>query len=106
MTWLASSGVAFLNGLFGILLGGIVGAGCVKWFGISSFEGAPGYAIVGSALLGGLVGFMAGLVVSRVVAVSENSGFGRSLLASCGSAVAIAAAISLICWLIGMGRTE
>ena len=106
MTWLGSFGIALLNGLLGLLLGGFVGAGCVKWFQISSFEGKSGFAIVGCALLGGIVAFVIGLITARGVAGSENPGFGRALLTSSGTVLAIAVGISLVCWLIGLGKPE
>jgi hypothetical protein len=50
-------------GLLFLLPGFVVGMGFVKVMKISSFEGASGYAVVGIALLFGLIGWISGSIL-------------------------------------------
>ena len=100
MTWLNSLLVSFLTGLLGLFLGGLVGIGCVKWFRISNFEGASGFAVVGIALCGAFVALIVGLVASRWGAGDETGTFARALFRAWISAIGIAVIIAGICRLL------
>ncbi len=63
----------------------------VKWFQISSFEGASGYFIVGLALLGTVVGLVLSIMVARVAHVQ----IGREWYIQIGAAI-VAVATSLL----------
>jgi hypothetical protein len=82
MTWLASSVVALVTAVLGLLLGGWVASLAVSWYRVSSFEGGSGYFVVAFALLGFVLGLIVGLVMSRAVAGAFELGFWRTLLAS------------------------
>ena len=90
MNWPNSLLVSFLTGLLGLFLGGIIGLACVKWFRISSFEGASGYAVVGVALCGSFLAFIVGLVAARWGADHEAGTFTGTLLRAWGTSIGIA----------------
>jgi hypothetical protein len=66
MNWL----VTIFAGLLGSLTAGAgiiaIASLWVKWFRISSFEGASSYFVVGLGLLGAVVGFILSIIVARV----------------------------------------
>ena len=91
MSWL----ITIVAGVLGSLA---AGAGMfaiaflwVKWFQISSFEGASGYFIVGLALLGAVVGLVLSIMVARVAHVQ----IGREWYIQIGAAI-VAVATSLL----------
>jgi hypothetical protein len=78
MSWLASLFDAILTGIAGLAAAVAVAAWCVQLYHISSREGASGFFVVGIGLLGGFVGFILGLGISRVVAARPNPGFWKA----------------------------
>ena len=87
MKWLASFGIALLTAPLGGVAGYYVAERCIDWFSISSFEGGSGYFAVFLTLLGIVVGFVLGLVVSRGFAGSDPTflvALGRSAAAVAG----------------------
>lgn len=106
MNWQNSLLVSFLTGLLGLFLGGLVGIGCVKWFCISSFEGASGYAVVGVALCGSFLAFIVGLVAARWGADHEAGTFTGTLLRAWGTSIGIAILVAGICRLLAGPQDE
>src|SRR5262245_16207334 len=98
MSWPLSIVVALLSGALGLLAGGLVMIGCVRWYRISSFEGASGYAVGAVALLGGLLGVILGLVTSRMLTGEGLPGFLKGVGVSGGLVLAIAALSAGIAW--------
>jgi hypothetical protein len=103
MGWLASFGVAILTAILTLFGAGTVAGLAADWHSMSNFEGAVGFFVVGMALVGGMAGFVIGLVTSRVVAAksgtpgSGNPGgprFGRSLGLSTGIVTVVLALIA------------
>lgn len=94
MNWLHSLLISFLSGILGILLGGLLGMACVKWFRITSFEGASGYAMVGIAILGGFVSAIIGLIAARW---NADPSFGAGLMRAALSVGATALFIAGVC---------
>lgn len=66
MSWL----LTIATGVLAALAGGggmlAISNACVKWYRISSFEGGSGYFVVALTLLGGIVGFIVGIIAARV----------------------------------------
>jgi hypothetical protein len=93
MSWLASIAVAVLTAAVGLVLGGYLASLAVGWYRVSSFEGASGYFVVAFALLGLVVGFIIGLIVSRVGAASFGFTFWKAFFASQLTLVALAAIV-------------
>lgn len=100
MTWLASIIIALLSAALGLFLAGMVAAACVSWYRISGFEGASGYFVVFTALLGGIAALIIGLVTCRVVAAGNAPGFFKGLGISFGIVGGIAGIAALVCWLL------
>ena len=101
MSWLPSLAIAVLTSILGLFGAGAVAALVVDWYHISSFEGGSGFFIVGMALVGGFVGFLIGLIASRVVAQkTTNRPFLKGLGASFGGVAAILALIGGTSWLL------
>ncbi|HEX5632907.1 MAG TPA: hypothetical protein VFX50_06745 [Gemmatimonadales bacterium] len=92
MSWILSLLVGVLTAVAGLLAAGFVADLCVRWYSISSFEGGAGYFVVGIALLGGIAGFVLGLVVARWVAHRPDPTF----LGALGRALALVAVITLV----------
>ncbi len=93
MTWGATSLLAVLAAVVGLVVGGFVASQCVEWYRISSFEGGSGYFVIGLALVGGLVGVVVALVIARSGWV--GGGFGRQLLATAGSLLGLGLVIAV-----------
>src|SRR5689334_1487927 len=85
MSWLASFGIAILTAILGLFGAGTVSALLVDWYHISSFEGGSGYFVIGNSLLGGIAGFVVGLIVARVVAGWPQGGVLKALGVSFGA---------------------
>jgi len=97
MSWPASLLLAVLSGALGMVCGGFIMNACVAWYRISRFEGKAGFAIVGVALLGGIAGFLIGLIAARMVAAGGNPGVLKGLLYGCGAVLTISLFSLLVC---------
>jgi hypothetical protein len=95
MGWLSSILIAFLTAGLGLVLAAFVASACVKWYRISAFEGGAGYFVVFSAFLGSIIAFLAGLVVSRVVAATTSASFPEGLGISALTATGLAGLVAL-----------
>jgi hypothetical protein len=99
MTWLATLLVAALVGALGLVASGFIANACVNSYRVSSFEGAAGYFVVVTALLGGIASFVIGIVTSRTMAPSEPG-----VLATLGVALAVVGGLAALalsgCWLL------
>lgn len=82
MRWLVTLGIAVLSAGLGLVAAGFVSSLAVDWYRISSFEGGSGYFVVGMALVGGIAGFVIGIVTSLVLMARSQPGFLRGLGAS------------------------
>ena len=98
MSWLASIFIGILTGILGLFLTGLVASACVSWYRISSFEGKSGYFIIFTALFGGIVALVIGLVITRVVAAGASPGFFKGLGLSFGIVLVLAAIGAFACW--------
>jgi hypothetical protein len=94
MGWIASFFVAILTAIATLFGAGTVAGLAVDWYNISSFEGGSGFFVVGMALLGGMAGFVIGLIVSRVIASLPRPSFVKALGGSVGAAAVILSVIA------------
>lgn len=97
MSWFTSIWISFLTGILGLLSGGLIMALCTNWYRVSSFEGKAGYMLLAVAALGGVIGFVVGLVVTRLVAQGVDPSFLKGLAFASGTVVAIATVTLAIC---------
>lgn len=100
MNWLASLGIGLITGVIGLFGTGFLGNLCVHWYRVTSREGAAGYFIIMLALLGGIAGFIIGLIAARVVAAGASPTFLRGLGVASGSVVGLLLVITFLCWLV------
>ena len=99
LSWPGSIGVAILVGIAGVVVAGVVASCFATWYAWSQFEGAAGYAVVGLALLGGLLSFVAALVVARTLGTGAHPfrrAFGLSLGLLLGTAATLSASGRLL----------
>jgi hypothetical protein len=99
MTWLASIGVGFLTAIIGAFGTGALGLLCVEWFRVPSREGGSGYMVLFMGLLGGVLGFIIGIVGARIVSASAAPGFLKALGVAAGSNLGLLVIATFICWL-------
>lgn len=83
MNWPASLGVAVLTAILGLFGTGWFASAYARWTQMSNREGAVGYFIIFLALLGGVAGLVAGLVIARWTG-SPDSIFWKPLACSTG----------------------
>jgi len=100
MSWLSSFFIAVLTAVIATIAGGFVGEGFVGWHHVPIREGESAYTVVALGLLGGIVGFFVGLVLTRFVGGNGPAGFFKGLAASAGGALALAGAAGLVVWLL------
>ena len=93
MTWLSSLGIGVLSAIIGGAAACGIASLCVGWYRISSFEGKSGYYVVAVTLAGLVVGFVIGVIASRVVAGGEAPSFLRGLGFGTGGTAAVALAV-------------
>jgi hypothetical protein len=98
MSWLSSFFVAVVTSVVGAVAGGLVAAGCVTWSQIPSREGESGYFVAGMVLLGGFVGFLGGLILSRFIGGSGAAGFVKCFGISSAGMVFLAAIAAAMAW--------
>jgi hypothetical protein len=98
MSWPISIVVAFLSGAAGLLAGGLIMNACVRWYRVSGFEGASGYAVFAVALGGGVLGAIIGLVTARMLTSPGMTGFLKGVGVSWGIVLALAAIAAGIAW--------
>lgn len=98
MGWLISIAVALLTGLAAGAGAFWLGFCCVRWYRITSFEGAAGYAVMAFAIVGAFAGVLVGLTTARMVALlgAGEPGFGRQLLGALSVAAGLLALVALI----------
>ena len=82
MSWGSSIFVGVLTAAVGAVVAGLVANLAVGWYRISGFEAQSGAFVVGFAVLGIVVGFIVGVVASRIIASGANPGFLKALGAS------------------------
>jgi hypothetical protein len=98
MSWLSSFFAAVLTALVAAVAAGLVAAGCMTWYQVSSREGQSAYYVAGIVLLGGFVGFLGGLILSRFFGGPGIAGFFRGFGICSGAMVAVAAIAAAIAW--------
>jgi len=97
MSWLASIFIGLLTGGLGLGLAGVIANACVSWYRISSFEGKAGYFVVFTALLGGVAGFILGVVAARIAAGAQH-GFVKGLVLALAVTAGIGGVAALVSW--------
>jgi hypothetical protein len=75
MSWLLSIVIGILTAIIGAVATGTIAALAADWYRVPSREGASGYFVVGFILLALIVGFVVGIVASRMVAARPDPGF-------------------------------
>ena len=100
-SWPSSILLAVLTGILGLFAAGLIANACVSWYRISGFEGKAGYFVVFTALLGGAVAVIVGLVTARLVAGSTTPGFLRALAIACGITIGVAGSAAILAWWLG-----
>lgn len=98
--WIQSIGVGLLTGMVGLVGLGILANVWVSWFRISSFEGGAGFFVVGLALLGGLLGFVVGVIVARIAVRGGKGSFLKALGAAWGTAAGLLLVAAGISWFL------
>lgn len=96
MNWGLSILSAILCGIAGLFAAGWVTSLHAGWHQLPNREGAVGYLIVFMALIGGVVAFIAGLVVARMVAAGSDPGFLKALGFGLGLVVGLLGLILLV----------
>lgn len=99
MSWTSSFFIAALTGVLGTVVVGLVTSVCSEWLHVSNREGAAGYLMLAMAFVGGVVTFVLGLVLSRVIAGTPAPGFLKVLGISCGVVLALGGVALVIAWL-------
>jgi hypothetical protein len=89
---------AILGALLGLVGSGLVALGCVRWYAVTSFEGASGYFVVGIALAGAVIGCLIGAITATIHhwSASSPSEWPQALLVPTGTALAIIAGVQLL----------
>src|SRR5262245_38265931 len=94
MKWSHSLAVAAFTGLIGLCAAGFAASVGVKWYDVHAFEGAEGFVVAASAILGLIAGFVVGLGLSRLVARSERPSAPKAAAVSAAVLVVTIAAIT------------
>lgn len=97
MPWLISIIVSLITGAVGLLAAGWIANLCVSWYSVTSREGAAGYFVVFTALLGGLASIIIALIAARLIANNLGSSFIKELGTALGSVLLIAAIALGLC---------
>jgi hypothetical protein len=94
----ASLLTAILGALLGLVGSGLVALGCVRWYAVTSFEGASGYFVVGIALAGAVIGCLIGAITATVHHwnATYSTDWSQALVAPTGTALAIIAVAQLV----------
>ncbi|MBL9168530.1 MAG: GlsB/YeaQ/YmgE family stress response membrane protein [Verrucomicrobiales bacterium] len=100
MSWLNSMVAAVGSGAVGLLLAGFLANACVSWYHVSSREGGSGFFVMFLGVAGGVLGFILGLVASRLVVGYSGPGLGKELAAALGVVVVIAGLAAVFCRLL------
>jgi hypothetical protein len=95
MNWLNSFFVAVITAIIAGTAGGFVAAAYVNWYRVSTREGQAGYTVIFFILLSAVIGFIAGLVLSRFA-----DGFLKGLGTSIGVTLALAGIVALVTWML------
>src|SRR5437879_3913124 len=98
MSWFGSFLIALLTAVLACFTAGAIAAACVDWYHVSGREGGAGYFVIAIAFYGAIVGFIAGMVASRLVAASASPGFFKALAFSFGGVLSVSGAAALIAW--------
>lgn len=103
MKWLTSFLIAVLTGVLGLVSAGFVASAYASWYHVSQREGAAGFFVIGLALLGGIAGFLIGLITSRLIG---GSSFWKALGGASGMVLGSAGLAALMCyWLADIPPT-
>ncbi len=100
MNWLLSILIAVLSGALGLFSAGFIMNACVKWYRISSFEGGSGYAVIFTAIGGGIAGLIIGLMAARLVAAGVSPGFLKGLGCAWGAILVLSVVAVALCRLL------
>ena len=97
MSWSSSFFVGVLTGIVGLVVGGLVASLAASWYRVPSFEAQSAAFVVSLAIIAGFVGFLIGIITSRVM---PNPAFLKSLGSANGILLGITAVVGLIAWLL------
>lgn len=106
MIWTWTVLAALLGAVVGGIGGLLVSDRCVKWYAISSREGASGYYMIVMALFGAVGGLVVALVAAIVAARSEATANWLQVPIGVGAVVAALALWLLVAWLGHLSRLE
>src|SRR5689334_15203033 len=95
MSWPSSFGVAVLTAIVGLIASALVASLAASWYRVPSFEAQSAAFVASLAILGLVLGFVIGLIASRVVGASANPGFLKALGASQGVLLGLIAVVGL-----------
>jgi hypothetical protein len=98
MSWLITAIAALLSGALGLVLVGLLANACVTWYHVSGFEGASGYFVVLLALLGGVLGIVIAMIVSRFTDPIGWMGFLRTVGVCLGTVALLTGIATAIAW--------
>ena len=79
MRWMTYFFLSLPVAVLGLLGAGFVANAAVRWYRVSSFEGKSGFFVIGWALAGAVVAFVASLVILGMLRPQEGAGYLRGL---------------------------
>jgi hypothetical protein len=97
MSWSSSFFVGVLTGIVGLFVGGLVASLAASWYRVPSFEAQSAAFVVSLAILAGFVGFLIGIITSRVIPAPA---FLKALGSANGILVGVTAVVGLTAWLL------
>ncbi len=99
MSWAASFLIAFITGVFGVVVSGVVADAYTNWYHIPSRDGTASYLVVAIAVLGGLVSSLLGLIIANVVAWNANPSFLKAAIISWVAVLLVNGFVALVLYL-------
>lgn len=93
MKWLSFALSSLPAALLGLLAGGYIGARQISWFRLSEANGTQYYRVIALAMLFGIVGLVAGLIIARQLSVHDTASSLRAATESSGGVLALAAVV-------------
>lgn len=101
MAWLVTILIALMTAVAAAFTSGYVAYSFVQWFHISSRDGGDGYSILLLGFVGGILGFIVGMVTPRFVgSLTSGPGFLKAAGMSFGIILAVVGAGALGGWLV------
>jgi hypothetical protein len=98
MRWMTYFFLSLPMAVLGLLGAGFVANAAVRWYRVSSFEGKSGFFVVGWALAGAVVAFVASLVILGMLRPQEGAGYLRGLGVVTGVLAGVFGLVALASW--------